>query len=416
LGNSLQSKLSNLKAVEPLKNAAFRMFFSSRICDSIAANMRQLSLALLLYRLTGSAALLGILVLARAIPLILVTPLAGALADKLPKKTIIQVSGALNVMVALFVAFSLTTGWLSAEHAGSYWILIAVSFTDGVLTSFRGPASDAMIVEVVGPQMITSAVAVNQIGQNAFRLIAPAIAGFMIDSLGFEFVYYTMAVFYLSSVVLMFWVPRAIRKIDTRVDLFRDTRDVWNYILKERNILYILITVLAIVFFAMPYQQLLPIFTETIFKVNATALGVLQSVMAIGSVTGSIAIASMGSNKKRGALLLVSGLILGAALTVFAFTNSWWVAMAAMVVIGIGQSGRMSLPVALLQSYVKPEFRGRVMSFYGLELGLSSFGAFFAALLADTIGVQWGVGGLALCLIAGSILALLFWKKMRTMD
>jgi MFS family permease len=416
LGNSLQSKLSNLKAVEPLKNAAFRMFFSSRICDSIAANMRQLSLALLLYRLTGSAALLGILVLARAIPLILVTPLAGALADKLPKKTIIQVSGALNVMVALFVAFSLTTGWLSAEHAGSYWILIAVSFIDGVLTSFRGPASDAMIVEVVGPQMITSAVAVNQIGQNAFRLIAPAIAGFMIDSLGFEFVYYTMAVFYLSSVVLMFWVPRAIRKIDTRVDLFRDTRDVWNYILKERNILYILITVLAIVFFAMPYQQLLPIFTETIFKVNATALGVLQSVMAIGSVTGSIAIASMGSNKKRGALLLVSGLILGAALTVFAFTNSWWVAMAAMVVIGIGQSGRMSLPVALLQSYVKPEFRGRVMSFYGLELGLSSFGAFFAALLADTIGVQWGVGGLALCLIAGSILALLFWKKMRTMD
>jgi MFS family permease len=416
LGNSLQSKLSNLKAVEPLKNAAFRMFFSSRICDSIAANMRQLSLALLLYRLTGSAALLGILVLARAIPLILVTPLAGALADKLPKKTIIQVSGALNVMVALFVAFSLTTGWLSAEHAGSYWILIAVSFTDGVLTSFRGPASDAMIVEVVGPQMITSAVAVNQIGQNAFRLIAPAIAGFMIDSLGFEFVYYTMAVFYLSSVVLMFWVPRAIRKIDTRVDLFRDTRDVSNYILKERNIMYILITVLAIVFFAMPYQQLLPIFTETIFKVNATALGVLQSVMAIGSVTGSIAIASMGSNKKRGALLLVSGLILGAALTVFAFTNSWWVAMAAMVVIGIGQSGRMSLPVALLQSYVKPEFRGRVMSFYGLELGLSSFGAFFAALLADTIGVQWGVGGLALCLIAGSILALLFWKKMRTMD
>jgi MFS family permease len=416
LGNSLQSKLSNLKAVEPLKNAAFRMFFSSRICDSIAANMRQLSLALLLYRLTGSAALLGILVLARAIPLILVTPLAGALADKLPKKTIIQVSGALNVMVALFVAFSLTTGWLSAEHAGSYWILIAVSFIDGVLTSFRGPASDAMIVEVVGPQMITSAVAVNQIGQNAFRLIAPAIAGFMIDSLGFEFVYYTMAVFYLSSVVLMFWVPRAIRKIDTRVDLFRDTRDVSNYILKERNIMYILITVLAIVFFAMPYQQLLPIFTETIFKVNATALGVLQSVMAIGSVTGSIAIASMGSNKKRGALLLVSGLILGAALTVFAFTNSWWVAMAAMVVIGIGQSGRMSLPVALLQSYVKPEFRGRVMSFYGLELGLSSFGAFFAALLADTIGVQWGVGGLALCLIAGSILALLFWKKMRTMD
>jgi MFS family permease len=416
LGKSFQSKLSNLKAIEPLKIAAFRMYFTSRICDSMGMNMRQLCLTLLLYRLTGSAALLGILVLARAIPLILVTPLAGAVADKIQKKSIIQITGALNLVVALFVAFSLTSGLLSAEHAGSYWILIAVSFLDGVLMSFKGPASDAIIVEVVGPQMITSAVAVNQVGQNTFRLIAPAIAGFMIDSLGFEFVYYTMAVLYLASVVFMFWVPRSLQVIKTRVDLFRDTRDVWNYMLKERNIMFILITVLAIVFFAMPYQQLLPIFTETIFKVSATSLGLLQSVMSVGSVLGSVAIASMGSNKKRGTLLLVSGLILGISLTVFAFTNTWWIAMVAMAVIGLGQSGRMSLPVALLQSYVKPEFRGRVMSFYGIELGLSSFGAFFAALLSDTIGVQWGVGGLAICLIAGSILALLFWKHMRTLD
>ena len=414
--NSLQSKLSNLKAIEPLKDAAFRMYFLSRVCDSIAMNMRQLALTLLLFRLTGSAALLGLLVLARAIPLILATPVAGALADRLQKKTIIQVSGALNVILALFVSFSITSGLLSEAHPNSYWILIAVSFLDGILMSIRGPAADAMIVEVIGPKMITSAVAVNQIGQNTFRLIAPAIAGFMIDSLGFEFVYYAMAVFYLGSVVFMIWVPRAIEKFSARVDIWGDTRDVWKYMRQERNILYILITVLVIVFFAMPYQQLLPIFTETIFKVSATSLGVLQSVMGVGSVIGSVAIASMGSNKKRGALLLSSGLVLGLSLTVFAFTNNWWIAMMAMAVIGLGQSGRMSLPVALLQSYVKPEFRGRVMSFYGLELGLSSFGAFFAALLSDTIGVQWGVGGLALGLIAFTVVALLFWRQMRSLD
>jgi len=416
LNRSWLTRLGRLKAVEPLKTGAFAWYFFSRISDSMAMNMRQLCLSLLLFRLTGSAALLGLLVLARAIPLILVTPLAGAAADRIPKKTIIQISGAVNVVLALFVSITLTSGWLSAAHPGSYWILIAVSFVDGILMCFRGPAADALIVEVVGPQLITNAVAVNQVGQNTFRLIAPAIAGFLIDSLGFEFVYYAMAVLYLGAVLFMIPVPAKRQVAGARMNVLKDTRDVWLYMRRERNLLYVLITVLAIVFFAMPFQQLLPIFTETIFKVNATMLGVLQSVMGIGSIAGSVAIASMGTNRKRGLLLLSSALVLGIALTVFAFTNSWWVAMIMMVVIGLGQSGRMSLPVAMLQSYVKPEFRGRVMSFYGVEIGLSSFGAFLAAMLADTIGVQWGVGGLAIALIAGSLGALLFWKQMRSLD
>lgn len=414
--NSFLTKFGRLKAIEPLKNSAFRWYFTSRISDSMAMNMRQLALTLLLFRLTGSAALLGILVLARAIPLILVTPLAGTAADRIQKKAIIQYSGILNVILAVGVSLTLTTGWLSSENAGSFWILIGVSFLDGVLVCFKGPAADAMIVEVVGPQIITSAVAVNQVGQNTFRLIAPAIAGFLIDSLGFEFVYYAMAALYLGSVLFMIPVPHAPVKTGSHMNVMQDTREIWSYIRGEKTILYILITVLAIVFFAMPFQQLLPIFTETIFKVNATMLGLMQSVIGIGSIAGSIGIASMGSNKKRGAFLLISSLVLGIALTIFAFTSSLWLAMIMMVIIGIGQAGRMSLPVAMLQSYVKPEFRGRVMSFYGLEIGLSSFGTFFAALLSGTIGVQWSVGGLAICLAAGSLLALLFWKQMRKLD
>jgi MFS family permease len=416
LNNPFLTKFSQLKAIEPLKNSAFRWYFTSRISDSMAMNMRQLALTLLLFRLTGSAALLGILVLARAIPLILVTPLAGTAADRIQKKAIIQYSGILNVILAVGVSLTLTTGWLSSENAGSFWILIGVSFLDGVLVCFKGPAADAMIVEVVGPQIITSAVAVNQVGQNTFRLIAPAIAGFLIDSLGFEFVYYAMAALYLGSVLFMIPVPHASVNTGSHMSVMQDTREIWSYIRREKTILYILITVLAIVFFAMPFQQLLPIFTETIFNVSATMLGVMQAVIGIGSIAGSIGIASMGSNKKRGTFLLISSLVLGISLTVFAFTSSLWLAMIMMVIIGVGQSGRMSLPVAMLQSYVKPEFRGRVMSFYGLEIGLSSFGTFFAALLSDTIGVQWSVGGLAICLAAGSLLALLFWKQMRKLD
>ena len=176
-------------------------------------------------------------------------------------------------------------------------------------------------------------------------------------------------------------------------DLDQSFKDLAEVEIYERRPEHPLILVRAcIVFFAMPYQQLLPVFTDDILKVGATGLGILQSISGIGSIAGSIAIASMPGNRHRGAWMLISSAILGAALAAFAFTRSWPLALGLMVIVGIGQSGRMSLPVSMLQYYVKPEFRGRVMSFYGVEIGLSSLGTFAAALMASTIGVQWSVG------------------------
>jgi MFS family permease len=413
---SVNRKIGSLRAIQPLKNPAFRMYFFSRVTEAVGMNMRQISLSLLLYRITGSTALLGIMVLARAIPMIVVPPFAGALADRIQKKYVVQLGGILNVFIALGIAIPISTGYLGPGNTGSWWLLILASFLDGIFSSIRGPAADAMIVEVVGRDIITSAVAVNQIGQNTFRLAAPALAGVMIDELGFEFVFYLMAAVYIASVVFMVFIPPVKQTVRSGINLFKDLAEVWKYMKEDRNILYILATVLCIVFFAMPYQQLLPVFTDDILKVGATGLGILQSISGIGSIAGSIAIASMPGNRHRGAWMLISSAILGAALAAFAFTRSWPLALGLMVIVGIGQSGRMSLPVSMLQYYVKPEFRGRVMSFYGVEIGLSSLGTFAAALMASTIGVQWSVGGLAMVLAAGSIIALLFWKRMRNLN
>jgi len=165
----------------------------------------------------------------------------------------------------------------------------------------------------------------------------------------------------------------------------------------------------------MPYQQLLPVFQD-ILKINATGLGVLQLMTGLGSIGGAIILASLPNNKKRGLLMLVSGVILGLSLVFFSFSKVYAVSIAIMVGVGLGQAGRMTLPVALLQSYTRPEYRARVMSFYGVEFGLSSFGTFFAAILVDTLGVQWSVGGMAMVLVALSILALLFIPRLRKLD
>jgi MFS family permease len=136
----------------------------------------------------------------------------------------------------------------------------------------------------------------------------------------------------------------------------------------------------------------------------------------IGSIAGAIVLASLPSNKKRGLLMILSGLILGISLVLFSFNTIWILSIVFMIGVGLGQSGRMTLPVALLQTYTKPEYRARVMSFYGVEFGLSSFGSFFAAILVAGIGVQWSVGGMAIILVAFSLAVLAFLPRLRKME
>jgi len=160
----------NNKALESLRNPYFRMFWVSRLCDAAAVNIRQISMGLLIYRLTNSPIILGGLILARAVSLMALALYAGAIADRSQKKYIIQIAGAVDVFIVLVVFFSLISGYLSVENAGSWWVLIAVSFIDGLATTFKGPAADAIVVEVVGERLITNAVALTQVGQNTLGL------------------------------------------------------------------------------------------------------------------------------------------------------------------------------------------------------------------------------------------------------
>ena len=405
-----------IKAVDSLKNPAFRMFFISRLFNALGMNVRQFSMALLVYFLTGSEIWLGFLTLGRAVPLLLVSPLSGALADRFEKKTLIQYASAADVLIASAIGVSLTTGYLSPDNPGSWWFLIAMAFLDGISTVFKGPSTDAMIIEIVGDKLVTNAIALNMAGQNTLRLIGPVVAGAAIDAYGYEPVYYGMAVIYAFSLLFMVFVPYTGRRhIAVGSNILKDIRDVLVYMKKERNIFFVLIVVLCMVFFSMPYQALLPVFQD-VLDIGATELGVLQLMSGLGAIAGAIVLASLQGNRKRGLLLLISGVILGLSLVFFSFSTVWIVSVILMVGVGLGQAGRMTLPVALLQTYTKPEYRARVMSFYGVEFGLSSFGSFFAAILAAGIGVQWSVGGMAMILVAFSIAAIFFLPRLRKLD
>ena len=141
----------------------------------------------------------------------------------------------------------------------------------------------------------------------------------------------------------------------------------------------------------------------------------IYSLSGIGAIASSVILASL-PNKRRGAILLTSSLLMGLALIGFSFSSSYYLSMALIVFVGMGQAGRATLANTLLQYYVDEAYRGRVMSIYIMEFGLRSFGVFLAALLAEEIGVQWSIGGLAVILVIVSLAAILFVPRIRRLE
>jgi MFS family permease len=408
-------RFNNLRIVSSLRNPAYRLYFFGMLGQFASMNMQQVTGSLLLYRLTGSAALLGTMSLANAIPMIFLSLVGGAIADRVQKKRVL-VTGLIGASLVSFgVAIALTTGHLSQENTGSWWILMVSSFLQGVVMGLTMPARQAIIPEIVSRAQVMNAVALNTLGMNVLSLVAPAVAGFLIDTFDFAAIYYAMTGLNLYAAGFILFVPPTSRITIHEGNILADIQAGFRYIKRERAILLILAFTLFFVVFSMPYRQLLPIFVDDILKVGATGMGVLLSVSGAGAMAGSLVLASSPS-KKRGVLLLVSGLLSGLSLIAFSFSTSWGVSLAFMALVGLSQTGRVTISNALLQSYVEEGYMGRVMSIFMMQWGFVSMGTFLAGLMAEAIGVQWVVGGFALALFILSILALACAPRIRTLE
>lgn len=407
--------LHNLRTFSSLHNPVYRLYYCAMLGQMASMNMQQVARSLLVYRLTGSPVILGILALSHAAPLLFLSLFGGVIADRVQKKYVLIAGQISSAAVSLGVALALTFGYLSVDRAGSWWILVVASLLQGTIMGLMMPSRQAMVAEIVGEEQLMNALALNNLGMNTLRLTAPALAGFLIDFIGFQAIYYAMTGMYIMAVFFISCMPQTGTITIRGQGALADLKAGLQYVRHEPTILLILVFTLFVAVLSMPYMFLMPIFVDDILKVGATGMGVLISVSGIGAITGSIVLASL-PNKKRGAILLVSALITGVALAGFSFSNSWYLSLAMMVFVGLGGAGRMTLGNALLQYYVADNYRGRVMSLYMMEFGLVSFGTFFASLLTENIGVQWSVGGFALVLVVLCLLSMVFLPRMRKLD
>ena len=420
-GGGPAMSLRNLRTLSSFKNPVFRLYYGAMLGQMSAMNMQMLARSLLIYDITGSGTILGVMALANAMPMLFFSLFGGVIADRIEKKYVLLWGQAASAVVSLGIALTLVFGFMSEDQPGSWVILVVASLIQGTIMGLMMPSRQAMIAEIVGEEQLMNAIALNTFGMNLGRLVMPAVAGFVIAAFGYATTYYMMAGMYVIAVILIAIMPKTGTMTLRGRGALADVIDGLRYVRHETTLLLILVITFITVLLSMPYMMLLPMFTEDVLDVGAQGMGWLVSVSGIGAMAGSILLASL-PNKKRGLMLLVGSLILGIGLVGFSFSNTWFPSYAwpaslfFIVIVGLGQTARMTLGNTLLQYYVQDEYRGRVMSLYMMEFGLTSFGVFGAGVLADNVGVEWAVGGLAILLVIFSILALIFSPRLRKLD
>jgi MFS family permease len=404
----------SVRTFESLKVRDYRFYFSSNFFQMACMNMQMLASGWFMYTLTGSSALLGLTMLANAIPQLVLSPFGGTIADRLPKKATILVGLVASLALALWIAVSISLDVITWHY------LVISSLIQGGIMALIMPARQSFITEVVGRENLMNAVALNAATMNVTQLSAPALAGFIVAWADISGVYYLMAGLYgvaFLSLLPIRPVSRANNGMPARGrrSVLGDIKDGLVYVRNNTTLTSILLLTFFTVVFSMPFRLLLPVFTEDVLMVGPDKLGLLISVSGIGALAGSLAIASFAS-KRRGMLFLHTGLVTGLTILAFSVTTSYSVALVIMVIAGLAQSGRMALSNTLLQSYTEDAYLGRVMSLFMMQWGVTSLGTFGVSVLAEFIGIQPAVAMTGVLLVATSLYYYVFSPRVRSLE
>lgn len=414
--SGIRSVISKIKTFKSFKIRDFRIYYGAMAGQWAVQSMLMMANALLAYRLTGSGTIIGLVSLAQGIPQILIALLGGAVADRVQKKYILLFCQIALAFVALAFAIAFTMGFVTPE---SWWLLLVLGFSEGILLGFLQPASFSIIPEIVGGEELMNAISLSSMGQTFFRLFAPSLAGFLIDAYGFAIIYYLMFGLYTIGCILVTFIPITKPSVTDQAVSVRSTlADMYEglcYLRREGTIMLIVVFGLAHIICGMPFMILMSMFTEDILNVGAMGLGILNSVLSVGSLIGALVMASL-PNRKRGILLLMSGVIMGVAVIVFAWSRSWYLSLAMMPFTGISMTMHMTMTATLIQYYVNPDYRGRMQSFVTMSSGLACFGSFLAGALSEIMGVQLAVGGMAILLTVVSLFFMIFFKELASLE
>ena len=390
--------------VRALRHRNYRLFFGGQGISLIGTWMTRVATGWLVYRLTGSAFLLGLVSFASQIPILLLAPFAGVWVDRLNRHRVLVITQILSMLQSFALAI------LALAHIITVRDMILLNLFQGAVNAFDMPARQAFVIEMVeAPEDLGNAIALNSSLVNAARLVGPSIAGLIIAALGEGYCFLIDGFSYMAviaSLLAMTVAPKAIER--TRRSVTAELREGWDYVVGFRPIWSILVLLALISLVGMPYTTLMPIFAGKILHGGAHTLGFLMGAVGVGALAGAVKLAARPSVLGLGRLIPLTAAGFGAGIIVFSASHWFWPSMLFLVATGYCFMQQMASSNTVLQTIVEHEKRGRVMSFYAMAFqGVAPFGSLIAGAAASRIGAPKTliIGG-ALCVLGGALFAL----------
>lgn len=397
-----------LDTVRALRHPNYRIYFFSMLVSFTGTWMQSTAQSWLIYRLTASPWLLGLVAFASQIPVFLFAPVGGVLADRHSRHRLIVLTQTLAMVQALILAA------LTLTHHVTVEAVIGLAFMLGIVNAFDLPTRQSFVVELVGRQDLMNAIALNSSMINGARILGPALAGLIVAWVGEGLCFLFNGLSYVAVIVGLLAMKLTARESkNPSGSALADLKEGFAFIRRTRPVRAVLLLVAFVSIFGLSYIVLMPIFANTILGGGARSLGTLLSAAGLGALAGALTLAARREVRGLGRVAAVSVAALGLLLVAFSFSRNLVLSAALLVPIGFTLMLQMSASNTLLQTMVPDRLRGRVMSFYSMSLmGMTPFGSLIAGGAAARINAPWTIraGGL-LCVVG----ALVFGLRLASM-
>ena len=377
-------KNNGLKTVlNSLRYRNYRLFFAGQSISLVGTWMQMVAISWLVYHLTNSALLLGLVGFFSQIPSFFLTPFTGVFVDRWNRHRILVITQTLSMIQAFVLAFLTLTGTINILS------IILLSLSLGLINAFDMPARQAFVIEMVEKKEdLPNAIALNSSLVNVARFIGPAIAGLLVAAVGEGLCFLINGISYVAVIVAL--LAMKVNKITRRVsinNISKEIKEGFKYSFGFAPIRSILLLLGLVSLIGMPYLVLMPIFAKDILHGGANTLGFLMAAAGIGALVGGIYLASRKSVLGLGKILTFATAIFGLGLIIFAFSKNLYFSLSMMLVSGFGMLLQIAASNTLLQTITEDDKRGRVMSFFTMAfMGMSPFGNLIAGAMADKIG------------------------------
>ncbi len=398
--------IKNFRTFRAFKSRNYRLYFTGQSVSLIGTWMQKTAVSWVIYTLTHSTFMLGLTLFASLFPSFLFSLIGGIVSDRYNRYRVLLTTQVASLIQALLLAVLI----LLKHYA--VWEILSLSVVLGIINAFDVPARQSLVYEMVDDKDdLPNALALNSSMVNLSRIIGPAIAGIVLESIGDGACFLLNALSFVAVIVslLMMKLPGYVAKVHKK-NVFGELKEGMAYIKRTPSIAFVLIMLALISLLVLPYSTLIPYFARDVFKGTARTFGVIDSFIGLGAFSGAIFLASLKPGTDLRKILFINTLVFGAGLILFSHEHTYVLALIFVTIAGFGMMSQITVSNTLIQTTVAPKMRGRVISYYAMAFfGMQPLGGLIVGSISKWIGAADTIMGQG---CAALLLGLLHWRYL----